>query len=506
MSAEASSADRHDIAGRDPPEQRPAEQLPPAFRMVHGTKPWLVVAAIVGIFVLCLGYATILLMKETTALRISARAGSWIAVQAEIEYLRFRNALDRFALGQPGAERDDLLQRFEVLWSRLPLVVEGHEGDALHRIPGAVETVAQAVATLEAIEGDILALRPGDAAAHARLQAALKPLGLGLHGLVQHAVIDLPDKLTREELHGTLTAIVISLCGALGSGALLIVMLVRGLRHSRDLMEREHAARLRAELADRTKSQFLANTSHELRTPLNAIIGFSELMRQQSFGPLGSARYLEYVQDIEDSGRRLLEVINAVLELSRIEAGTLIPKDNEIRMIELVEAACRILRPQATAKSVELTLAIDNEGPQVRGDPRLLGQAVTHVIGNAVKFTQPGGRVEVGWRFGADGAIGVRVRDTGIGMSAEELAVALKPFGQADRNLDRRYEGIGLGLPLAKSIVERHGGRLEIESAPRRGTQVVLWLPALGSCQGLAKPAGPSSCSSASFTPLRGEL
>ena len=237
-------------------------------------------------------------------------------------------------------------------------------------------------------------------------------------------------------------------------------------------------ARDQAEAADRTKSAFLATMSHELRTPLNAIIGFSEMMDQEVFGPLGNARYRDYSQSIRDSGRHLLAVINDVLDISKVEAGKLELHIERVDLAALLEDCRRLVRAKAFEAGVELQLVPSATAlPAFWADAVKLKQVILNLLSNALKFTARGGRITVRTLPVAGEGIYLSVTDSGIGMTKEEVAVALQPFRQVDNSLTRKFEGTGLGLPLAKALVERHGGRLEIKSRPGAGTEVTVFLP-----------------------------
>ena len=235
-------------------------------------------------------------------------------------------------------------------------------------------------------------------------------------------------------------------------------------------------AKREAEAASAAKSRFLANMSHELRTPLNAIIGFSEMLSSEIFGALGNPRYLEYAKDILHSGRHLLDVINSVLDLSKSEAGRLELRPQDLDLAAVLHGCIRITREQCAAAGLDLVVnGLDRKLP-VRGESAKLRQIFLNLLSNAIKFTEKGGTVEVSARDEGD-AIAVVVADSGIGMSAADIQVALTPFGQVDNRLERKYEGTGLGLPLAKSLVELHGGSLEIASAVGHGTRITVRLP-----------------------------
>ena len=232
-----------------------------------------------------------------------------------------------------------------------------------------------------------------------------------------------------------------------------------------------------AELANRAKSEFLANMSHELRTPLNAVIGFSEVMQREMFGPLGDPRYRDYACDIHDSGQHLLQIINDILDLSRIEAGNAPLHEEVVDLTQLIEICCRMIKPRATKAEVSVQSEVGTDLPRLCVDERLVKQMLLNLLNNAVKFTPPGGRVAISAGMAEDRSFEIRVRDTGIGMSAAEVEQALKPFVQLDSSLARRFEGTGLGLPLTEAFVKLHGGRLEIISARLQGTTVIARFP-----------------------------
>jgi signal transduction histidine kinase/HAMP domain-containing protein len=231
-----------------------------------------------------------------------------------------------------------------------------------------------------------------------------------------------------------------------------------------------------AEAASDAKTRFLANISHELRTPLNAIIGFSEIIYRQMFGELGNPRYVEYATDIQRSGRHLLDVINSILEFSRSDAGKLLLKPEPVDLRYVLRDCSKMMADQYAAADVALTVNEPADAMLVWGEKAKLRQIFLNLLSNAMKFTSSGGVVSVAMRRGA-GAVSVDVADTGIGMTPEHIGIALTPFGQVDNRLARKYEGTGLGLPLAKSLAELHGGTLEIESTPAAGTVVHVRLP-----------------------------
>ena len=237
-------------------------------------------------------------------------------------------------------------------------------------------------------------------------------------------------------------------------------------------------AKEQAELASRAKTDFLANMSHELRTPLNSILGFSEILTRETFGPLGTAKYKEYSEDIHASGTHLLSLINEVLDLSKLEAGEFEIIESEIDVVETVNSCVKMVERRSTGEMASVTTEFADGLPRLLGDEMRLKQILLNLLGNAVKFTPPGGNVKVVARIcEKSGRHTIEVSDNGVGIAEEDIPKVLEPFGQARDVHTRDHEGTGLGLYLAKSFTEMHGGTLDIVSGLGKGTTVTLRFP-----------------------------
>jgi signal transduction histidine kinase len=248
-------------------------------------------------------------------------------------------------------------------------------------------------------------------------------------------------------------------------------------------------ARDQAQSADRAKTEFLANMSHELRTPLNSIIGFSELMMKESFGPHNVASYRDYSKYIHDSGRHLLSIINDILDLSKIEAGRgRLDYEEPMTLAVLIAELQESVSLQAEQKHIALEIAVAAGLPDLLGSARMVRQILTNLVSNALKFTADDGTVAVTAALVDSGEILLCVADTGVGMSEEEIAIALTPFGQVDSTLSRSHEGTGLGLPLARAMAKLHQAEFRVSSVKGVGTSVEIAFPAARLIRPVAEP------------------
>jgi two-component system cell cycle sensor histidine kinase PleC len=251
----------------------------------------------------------------------------------------------------------------------------------------------------------------------------------------------------------------------------------------------EHAARIEAEIASQVKSEFIANMSHELRTPLNSVIGFSKLIAEQHRHKLPDEEIIEYANLIRDAASHLLVVINDILDISKIQSGKFTLDKRETHLDEVLTASVASFRLLAQESEVVLISEISPTLPVLKADPVKLRQVFTNLISNAIKFTKPGGSVTVRATEHHEREVRISVADTGCGMKSDDIKIALTPFGQVDGSRTRWHEGTGLGLPIAKSLVELHGGQLEVSSEVGLGTEVRVILPVTLPSQLLAEIA-----------------
>ena len=236
-------------------------------------------------------------------------------------------------------------------------------------------------------------------------------------------------------------------------------------------------AKRAAETANAHKSDFLARVSHEIRTPLNAIIGFSDMMASEHFGPIGNPRYVEYAGDIGRSGRHVLDIVNDLLDISKIEAGEMDLEFTAVEINDAVSEAVSLVQPQANSQRVIIRTSLSGSVPNVVADNRSIKQIALNILSNAIRFTPSGGQIVVSTAYEANGSVILRIRDTGVGMTRTELEQAMKPFRQVTTGARKRGDGTGLGLPLTKAMAEANRAQFSINSAPNEGTLVEISFP-----------------------------
>ena len=239
-------------------------------------------------------------------------------------------------------------------------------------------------------------------------------------------------------------------------------------------LERAKAA---AESANRAKTMFLANMSHELRTPLNAIIGFTDFIRSETLGPIEPPQYADYISDVNESGKHLLNVINAILDMSKVEANRIELKEDYVDPVELAESAARMMRETASRRGVAIQLDTEHAPPELYADGQLVRQILLNLLSNALKFSNDAEEVRLAVGCDDNDGCVFSVIDYGVGIAKEDIERVLEPFTQADSSHSRAAEGTGLGLPLCSALAKAHGGRLAIESEPGKGTRVDIHFP-----------------------------
>ena len=420
------------------------------------------------------------------------RQALWIAAQARLEFENLLLSLERFARTGSPEDLDKVHTWFDVFWSRPDILRESRGGTLLANIPGYLARVDHIAALLEDADPLVQALKPGDRAGALAAQAALAPVTDEVQWLytAANSETDLADVQRVATTRWTYLTLLASLAAVMAMSLLLVALQFWDIRtQERLLAERAAAieslrqreaeleiASRRAADASQAKSFFLANMSHELRTPLNAILGFSEMIAREMLGPLRPPRYREYADDINRSASHLLEIIDDLLSLTRIEAGKLQIDEEPVDLADVWRFALGMLREKIAQARLNVAQHFPAGLPRLRGDNRAMRQVAINLLSNAIKFTPTGGAVMVVAGL-TDAALVITVTDTGIGLSPQEIERVFTPYVQVGNPMVRRDDGVGLGLALVRTLVELHDGRAEIESKPGEGTRVILTFP-----------------------------
>lgn len=415
-------------------------------------------------------------MRERSAYTYLNRTNYWIASQLELELINFLATADRFVLADGEVSRNDMLLQFDLLWSRVPVFLNGPEAAAARDVDDATTTVTALLNDLQHLEPVVSRLAPGDADGRRLVQETLTPY----KGLLHDITVEVAIGQRRQQLVDRIRVLedrrLLLEAAILGTTLALILFLLFEIHRGRRQAGKERQLREAATVASQAKSRFLATMGHELRTPLNAVIGFAELMKLEKLGPLGAPAYAQYAANILTSAQRLLSVLNDILDIAHLGSGTVRLAEEVFNPCATVEKCVQALKPHADQKEVKVTSLLDQPAPLLRGDPRLFRQTCLNIAGNAIKFSPAGSHIIITCSR-TDGALELVVEDNGPGIAPEVLDQVTEPFHQVDADLNRRNEGCGLGLALAKAFVELHGGRLGIESRVGFGTRVTVQFP-----------------------------
>ena len=442
-------------------------------------------AITIGCFAAAAVFISLTVVERQRALREVSRYNlAWVASQAVNETLRFELRIADSVNHADAEHAEEIRTRLDILFNRLGILKEGMISAYIERYPdekGAIDKLDSVLHEIEPLIGRI-----GQPGTVQQILSLVEPLESRLSRLAASTNRFGGEEVAADEhellrLHWTFSALAggLILCGLALIGLLFVQnrLIREGHQALRGMAEDLRQAKDRAEAASEAKSRFLANMSHELRTPLNAIIGFGEIISDEAFGPVGQPRYREYAADIVKSGRHMYEMVTDILTMAQLEAGTVEISLEVVDLYSVVDSAITILRGTERAKGRELSIEGLEKNIILQADQRSVRQMLLNLLSNALKFSSPGTTVHLTSRRHPDGTCELTVIDHGIGMTAEQAAIAIQPFQQIDSGLTRRYEGSGLGLAIVKGLIERHGGSIAIDSEPGVGSRVSLIFP-----------------------------
>jgi signal transduction histidine kinase len=433
--------------------------------------------------------------EQQKALRDVSRYNMvWAVSQAVAEFYRFEQRVAAFATAR--ADKDEVELRFDILRNRLGILRHGEVNDFTGSRPEERETVddfvrlvGQIAPMVHAIEAPGMVPRMLDAlqpfeSRLARLAAAANAYGSDLTASDQQRLL-----LLHWMFSGIATALVTS-----GMAFIVLLffqnrLLAKAYQSMSALARDLQVAKNIADAASEAKSRFLATMSHELRTPLNAVIGFSEVIAGEAFGPIGTPAYRGYAADILTAGQHMLELVNDVLTMAKLDAGHYELDPAPMNLHDAVDKTVTIFRGTTKLERREIRIAGNLRWPWLIADERAVRQILLNLLSNAAKFSEPDTPIDVRYETSPDGEIMISVIDRGIGMAPDQASEATRPFYQADSRLSRKYEGTGLGLSIVLGLMECHGGRLIIESQPDVGSRVSIAFPLSALCQDAREPA-----------------
>ncbi|GAB4393553.1 MAG: hypothetical protein Tsb0032_13420 [Kiloniellaceae bacterium] len=441
--------------------------------MAFARLQFLIPTTALAIFIVALGINFYSLRSDYANVQATNKENlSWTAAQAEVEVLLFLNELERYGRGDPQVDKNDLLRRLDILWSRLALFTEGEVGRRLLAFPEAESRILPLFDLLEREEPTIAVLERGDFDAIDRIDAELQYRLEGIHDLTVRVMQSEERRFAdlREHQENNHQALQVFAVGAILSGGLLLFALARANRKNAQQAKTMTELASKAEAASETKSQFLAMMSHEVRTPLNGILGMINLLLD---GRL-EHKQRHYAESARQSSEALFDILNDILDFSRLEAGKLEMEEKVFDLERLVHNIVRLFGPQAADRRLFLNFEILPGVPRyLKGDPGRLRQVILNLVGNAIKFTKRGGvSIQVSARqTGPDGIdLCVIVNDTGIGIPEDKRDRIFESFAQADARTTRKFGGTGLGLAICKRLVGLMGGEIHCESQPDIGS------------------------------------